>query len=56
MSAWDCFDYEISYIDPTEMGKCWVRTDKEHIGEEVVNILEVKHGYRVKSRKYEKNS
>ena len=50
MNAWERFDYELSYIDPAEMGRIWVRTDKAHLVEQLDKIF-AKHGYQIRIRK-----
>ena len=50
MNAWERFDYELSYIDPAEMGRIWVRTDKAHLVEQLDKIFD-KHGYQIRIRK-----
>ena len=50
MSAWENYEYEISYIDPEEMSQLRIYTDREHLLEMLDKIF-AKHGYRVRIRK-----
>ena len=37
---WDNFEYTIAYLDKTEMGTKYVRTDREHLGEIIEKIID----------------
>lgn len=50
MSAWDDYEYEISYIDPEEMSQLRVYTDREHLLE-MLDAIFAKHGYQIKIEK-----
>ena len=50
MSAWDNYEYEISYIDLEEMSQLRVYTDREHLLE-MLDVIFAKHGYQVKIEK-----
>ena len=50
MSAWENYEYEISYIDPEEMSQLRVYTDREHLLA-MLDAIFAKHGYRVRIKK-----
>ena len=58
MSAWSKWEYTIAYLDKNEMGVKYVRTDKEHLGEMIEEIV-TKNGMNIRAwredRKYDKD-
>ena len=40
MGIWDKYDYWVSYIDPSEMSRRWVKTNIENIGEIIQHVFD----------------
>jgi hypothetical protein len=51
MGVWDKYDYWVSYIDPNEMSRRWVKTNIENIGEIIQHVFD-KGGFKVEILKY----
>ena len=51
MEVWDKYDYWVSYIDPNEMSRRWVKTNAENIGEIIQHVFD-NGGFKVEILKY----
>ena len=51
MGVWDKYDYWVSYIDPNEMSRRWVKTNIENIGEIIQHVFD-NGGFKVEILKY----